>query len=62
MSGAGEAPLVALAGVGKDYPKLASTGGRLRLVVDLLRGHAAASSFTALDDVSFEMRRGQSLA
>ena len=62
MSNAAGTPLVALAGVGKDYPKLASTGGRLRLVVDLLRGHAAASSFTALDGVSFEMRRGQSLA
>jgi lipopolysaccharide transport system ATP-binding protein len=56
------APLVALEGVGKDYPKLASNGGRFRLVVDLLRGHAAASSFTALDGVGFTMRRGESLA
>jgi lipopolysaccharide transport system ATP-binding protein len=54
--------LVALEGVGKDYPKLASRGGRLRLVADLLRGRAASSSFTALDGVTFAMQRGESLA
>lgn len=58
----GGAELLALDGVGKDYPKLATRGGRLRLVADLLRGRAAASSFTALDGVSFAMRRGESLA
>jgi lipopolysaccharide transport system ATP-binding protein len=55
-------PFVVLEGVGKDYPKLASNGGRFRLVYDLLRGRAAASSFTALDGVGFAMRRGESLA
>jgi lipopolysaccharide transport system ATP-binding protein len=54
--------LLVLDGVGKDYPKLATRGGRLRLVANLLRGHAASESFRALDDVSFAMRRGQSLA
>jgi len=54
--------LLALEGVGKDYPKLATRGGRLRLVANLLRGQGAAESFRALDDVSFTMRRGQSLA
>ena len=54
--------LLVLDGVGKDYPKLATRGGRLRLVANLLRGRAAADSFRALDDVSFAMRRGQSLA
>ncbi len=54
--------LLVLDGVGKDYPKLATRGGRLRLVANLLRGRAAGESFRALDDVSFAMRRGQSLA
>jgi len=55
------APLLGLAGVGKDYAKIESRGGRLRLVWDLLRGRGAASVFRALDGVSFELRRGQSL-
>ena len=44
--------LLALDGVGKDYPKLASRGGRLRLVAQLLRGNAAPASFRALHDVT----------
>ena len=55
------APLLALDGVGKDYAKVESRGGRLRLVFDLLRGHGAAHVFRALDDVSFAMARGESL-
>ena len=64
MSTAGEAKtpeLLALTGVGKDYAKVETRGGRLRLVWDLLRGHGAAHVFRALDDVSFTMRRGESL-
>ena len=57
-----DAALVTLEAVGKDYPRLATSGGRLRLVANLLRGRAAASSFTALDGVGFTMRRGESLA
>src|SRR6478735_5702838 len=53
--------LLTLEGVGKDYAKVESRGGRLRLVFDLLRGHGAAHVFRALDDVSFTMRRGESL-
>jgi lipopolysaccharide transport system ATP-binding protein len=53
--------LLALDHVGKDYAKLAEHGGRVRLVWDLLRGHGAASVFTALDDISFSLERGQSL-
>jgi lipopolysaccharide transport system ATP-binding protein len=56
------APLLVLEGVGKDYPKLATHGGRLRLVANLLRGRGASEAFRALDDVSLTMRRGQSLA
>ena len=55
------AALLALDGVGKDYAKVETRGGRLRLVFDLLRGHGAAHVFRALDDVSFAMRRGESL-
>ena len=58
---AGEPPLLALHKVGKDYAKVESRGGQVRLVWDLLRGHGAAHVFRALDDVSFELMRGQSL-
>ena len=56
-----DAPLLALAGVGKDYAKVETRGGRVRLVFDLLRGHAARHAFRALDDITFTMRRGESL-
>jgi lipopolysaccharide transport system ATP-binding protein len=55
------APLLSLAGVGKDYAKVESRGGQLRLVWDLLRGNGAAHVFRALDDVGFTLQRGQSL-
>jgi lipopolysaccharide transport system ATP-binding protein len=55
------APLLALQGVGKDYAKVETRGGRVRLVWDLLRGRGAAQVFRALDGVSLEMRRGESL-
>jgi lipopolysaccharide transport system ATP-binding protein len=53
--------LIALDGVGKDYPRLEARGGRLRLVLELLRGHTPPSAFRALDSVSLSMRRGESL-
>ena len=55
------APLLSLEGVGKDYAKVESRGGQLRLVWDLLRGNGAANVFRALDDVGFTLQRGQSL-
>jgi lipopolysaccharide transport system ATP-binding protein len=55
------APLLRLAAAGKDYAKVATSGGRLRLVFDLLRGRGAAHVFRALDDVSLELCRGESL-
>ena len=55
------APLLALAGVGKDYAKVETRGGQVRLVWDLLRGHGAAHVFRALDDIAFTLRRGESL-
>ncbi|MEP6657987.1 MAG: ABC transporter ATP-binding protein, partial [Betaproteobacteria bacterium] len=54
-------PLLALSGVGKDYAKIDSRSGRVRLVWDLLRGRGAAQVFRALHDVNFEMARGESL-
>ena len=58
---ANAAPLLKLAGVGKDYAKIDTSAGRVRLVYDLLRGHGAAHVFRALDEVSFELAAGQSL-
>ena len=54
--------LLSLAGVGKDYAKIDARGGRIRLVWDLLRGRASAHVFRALDNVSFELSAGESLA
>jgi lipopolysaccharide transport system ATP-binding protein len=54
-------PLLRLSGVGKDYAKVETRGGRVRLVFDLLRGHGAAHVFRALDGVSLEIARGESL-
>ena len=55
------ASLLELEHVGKDYAKVESRGGQVRLVWDLLRGHGAAHVFRALDDVSFTLERGASL-
>ena len=55
------ASLLELSHVGKDYAKVETRGGRLRLVLDLLRGRGAAHVFRALDDVSFSLARGESL-
>ena len=54
-------PLLRLSGVGKDYAKVETSGGRVRLVFDLIRGHGAAHVFRALDGVSLEITRGESL-
>lgn len=55
------APLLALEHVGKDYAKVETRGGQVRLVWDLLRGHGAAHVYRALDDVSFSLLPGESL-
>jgi lipopolysaccharide transport system ATP-binding protein len=54
-------PLVHLAGVVKDYPKLAKSSSRLRLVFDLLCGRSVTNVFRALDDVSLDVSRGESV-
>ena len=48
-------PLLRLANVGKDYAKVESRGGRVRLVLDLLRGRGAAHVFRALDGVALRV-------
>jgi len=55
------AALLQLSSVGKDYAKVRPHAGRVKLVYDLLRGHGAARVFRALDQVSFELARGESL-
>jgi lipopolysaccharide transport system ATP-binding protein len=54
-------PLLALSDIGKDYARVNSAGGRLRLVWDLLRGHGAEHVFRALEGVSLDLARGESL-
>jgi lipopolysaccharide transport system ATP-binding protein len=53
--------LLKLDNVGKDYAKVDARGGRVRLVLDLLAGRGAAHVFRALDGVSLELKRGESL-
>jgi lipopolysaccharide transport system ATP-binding protein len=53
--------LLRIDAVGKDYAKVDSHGGGVRLVWNLLRGRGATNVFCALDGVSLELRRGESL-
>lgn len=46
----------------KIYPQVATTGQRWDLVKSLLVGHGDVPGFTALDDISLEVRAGESLA
>ena len=55
------ASLLQLDNVGKDYAKADARGGRVRLVWDLIAGRSASRVFRALDGVSFDLRRGESL-
>ena len=53
--------LVRLQGVGKDYPKVATGGDRLRTLLALLFRRGALPHFRALDGVDLEVRRGESV-
>jgi lipopolysaccharide transport system ATP-binding protein len=53
--------LVKLAGVTKDYPKIATGGDRLRTLAALLFRRAEMPHFRALDAVDLEVRRGESI-
>ena len=54
-------PLVTLAGVTKDYPKVSTGGDRLRTLARLLLRSRDLPHFRALDDVSLQVHRGQSV-
>jgi lipopolysaccharide transport system ATP-binding protein len=53
--------LVRLEGVTKDYPKVASSGDRVRTLVSLLLRRGSMPHFRALDDVGLEVLRGHSV-
>jgi len=58
----GAAPsLIALKGVTKDYPKIATGGERLRTLAALLFRSRDMPHFRALEDVDLEVIRGQSV-
>ncbi len=56
-----ERPLVSLAGVTKDYPKVSTGGDRLRTLAGLLLRRRDVPHFRALEDVNLEVRRGESV-
>jgi lipopolysaccharide transport system ATP-binding protein len=55
------APLVRLAGVSKDYPKVSTGGDRLRTLASLLFRRGDLPHFRALEDVNLEVLRGHSV-
>jgi ABC-type polysaccharide/polyol phosphate transport system ATPase subunit len=55
------AALVSLSGVGKDYPKIATGGQRLRTLLALLLRSGSVPSFRALEGVDLEVRPGESM-
>jgi lipopolysaccharide transport system ATP-binding protein len=62
----GDAPieprvLLRLAGVTKDYPKIATSGDRLRTLASLVLRRGDAPHFRALDGVELEVRKGESV-
>jgi lipopolysaccharide transport system ATP-binding protein len=60
VSAPGE-PLVRLAAITKDYPKVSTGGDRLRTLASLLFRRHEVPHFRALDHVDLEVRRGESL-
>lgn len=54
--------LVRLQGVGKDYPKIATGGDRLRTLVSLMTRAGQYPHFRALDGIDLEVLRGESVA
>ena len=54
-------PLIEIAGVTKDYPKVATGGDRLRTLAALLFRRDDMPHFRALEAIDLEVRRGESL-
>jgi lipopolysaccharide transport system ATP-binding protein len=55
------APLVRLAHITKDYPKIATGGDRMRTLASLLLRRGNMPHFRALEDVSLTVRPGESV-
>ncbi|MDP2827019.1 MAG: ABC transporter ATP-binding protein [Sulfuricellaceae bacterium] len=53
--------LIHLDGVGKNYPLVSSSLGRLRTVASLLMGRESGQKYTALQGVSLTLEKGESL-
>ena len=53
--------LVRLAGITKDYPKLATDADRLRTLASLLLGRGERPHFRALENIDLEVRAGESV-
>jgi lipopolysaccharide transport system ATP-binding protein len=56
------APLVRVAGLGKRYPVLGHRGDRISALWDVVRGRPPRRVVSVLEDVSFEVQPGESLA
>jgi lipopolysaccharide transport system ATP-binding protein len=55
-------PLVSLAGITKDYPKVATGGERLRTLLSIMLRRGEFPHFRALDTIDLEVHRGESVA
>jgi lipopolysaccharide transport system ATP-binding protein len=55
-------PLVRVAGLGKRYPVLGHRGDRISALWDVVRGRSPRRVVSVLEDVSFEVQPGESLA
>ena len=61
IGSAASGPLVSISSVAKEYPKLTTTGDRMRTLVGLLFRKRDLPHFTVLDDISLQVSRGQSV-
>jgi lipopolysaccharide transport system ATP-binding protein len=53
--------ILSMTGIGKDFPQLNTAGNRINVLLSLLRGTAPSRSFTALQNITLEVKRGESL-
>ncbi len=57
----GDRPLVEVRGLGKRYPVVGHRGDRMRALWDIVRGDPPRRTVSVLEDIGFEVRRGESL-
>ncbi len=53
--------ILSMTQIGKDFPQLNTAGSRVNVLLSLLRGTVPAHSFTALRDITLDVKRGESL-